>query len=137
MEYFTVKEQWKTILFLPLSTSCLFFTGCAVEPDSQPEVHSFLLTQLHQNFVEGGLSLGFDLDHRISDDQDAMGCHQMDFEDVEGNQGIDNGYGTLLPLLEASEVDVFGNLLEDGFSNEIPTPSAPEPPLNENDGALH
>ena len=120
MDYFISKHRCECTLLTLFCFASPFFMGCtAQENPSGSEVHSFLLTELYQNFVEDGVSIGFNLDHRISDETDPQGCYQSDFVDPQGKQGIDNGYGSLLPFFEASEVDVYGNLLEDGFTNEV------------------
>lgn len=50
-----------------------------------------------------GVSTGFDLDGRVSDDYDDMGCGIEDYTDPEGTTGIDNGFARLLPALELTE----------------------------------
>jgi len=86
---------------------------------AKESVQSFLITTLYHLYAEDGISPGFDLDNHISDGTSAEGCYQADFMDPEGEPGIDNAYGSLLPYFEASELEAGENLLEDGFSNEI------------------
>lgn len=48
-----------------------------------------------------GISLGFDLDDRVSDRSDGESCRQRDFVAPDGTEGIDNAFARLLPLIEA------------------------------------
>lgn len=49
---------------------------------------------------EGGVSLGFDLDGRISDRSDRESCGQADFVTPDGEAGVDNAFANVLPLIE-------------------------------------
>jgi len=50
-----------------------------------------------------GVSAGFDLDERTSDEADAGGCGIADLESPEGGLGIDNSFASVLPALELTE----------------------------------
>ncbi len=47
-----------------------------------------------------GIADGLDLDGRVSGKDDAASCHQQDFTAPDGTPGIDNQFGTLLPIIE-------------------------------------
>lgn len=47
-----------------------------------------------------GVSLGFDLDDRISDPGDRESCGQSDYVGPDGAEGIDNAFSQVLPLIE-------------------------------------
>jgi len=49
---------------------------------------------------ESGVSIGFDLDGRVSDRSDADSCYQADFVSPDGAEGIDNAFAMVLPLIE-------------------------------------
>ena len=48
-----------------------------------------------------GISLGHDIDQRVSDNSDAQGCRQTDLTSPDGQEGIDNQFAKILPLVEA------------------------------------
>jgi len=49
---------------------------------------------------DGGVSLGFDLDDRLSDRTDGESCRQQDFTTPDGDEGIDNAFANVLPIIE-------------------------------------
>lgn len=49
---------------------------------------------------DDGVSLGFDLDGRISDRRDRESCSQPDFVTPDGEPGIDNALAWVVPLIE-------------------------------------
>ncbi len=51
--------------------------------------------------VSGERTFGFDLDGRVSDDRDPLGCFSADQIGFDGTRGIDNLLGRELPLLES------------------------------------
>lgn len=53
--------------------------------------------------ADSGVSPGFDLDGRVSNANDRLGCKIQDFVSPEGEEGVDNGFGRLLPTLELTE----------------------------------
>ena len=48
---------------------------------------------------EDGELDGFDIDGRVSDEDDAAGCNRPDFESAEGRKGVDNQSSILMQLL--------------------------------------
>ena len=65
---------------------------------------------------EGSVSDGFDLDGRVSDEDDPEGCYQPDLVSPEGEEGIDNAFSGLLPLLAATEARVIETLIQDSVN---------------------
>ena len=65
---------------------------------------------------DGAVSDGFDLDGRVSDEDDAEGCYQPDLVSPEGEEGIDNAFAGLLPLLAATEARVIETLIQDSVN---------------------
>ncbi|NOY91450.1 MAG: hypothetical protein GXP55_09590 [Deltaproteobacteria bacterium] len=58
-----------------------------------------------------GVSSGYDLDTRVSDDTDPAGCYQPDFTSPSGTPGIDNQFAVLAPSLEsAAGVDLAASI---------------------------
>ena len=49
---------------------------------------------------DDGVSLGFDLDGRISDRSDRESCGQPDYTSPDGEEGIDNALALVVPLIE-------------------------------------
>ncbi|MEZ4461225.1 MAG: hypothetical protein R3E66_16200 [bacterium] len=60
-----------------------------------------VVTELMFVGATGNVTVGLDLDGRVSDRQDASSCRQADFVDADGNTGIDNQFARLLPALES------------------------------------
>ena len=48
-----------------------------------------------------GVSLGVDIDQRVSSGDDAQSCFRSDLVSPEGEEGIDNQFAKILPLVEA------------------------------------
>jgi hypothetical protein len=65
---------------------------------------------------EGNLSRGFDLDGRVSDTDDPEGCFQADLVTPEGQEGIDNAFAGLLPILATTEARVVETLIQDSVN---------------------
>lgn len=60
------------------------------------------LVGVHRESFDGR-SRGIDLDGRISDETDDLGCNQEDWEDpLDGERGVDNTLALLAPTLEAA-----------------------------------
>lgn len=64
-----------------------------------------------------GHAPGFNLDGKVSDDQDADTCNQSDFVSPTGEQGIDNQFATLVPLIEATGISAVEKLLQSSIEN--------------------
>ena len=56
-----------------------------------------VVTELMFVGATGNVTIGLDLDGRVSDRQDVVSCRQADFVDADGNSGIDNQFARLLP----------------------------------------
>jgi len=91
-------------------------TGCFGSPTPPPRcvdhgpvsasgamlVSERLILLDHLTFAEQaslGITDGLDLDHRVSDDTDALSCFQADFTSPTGALGIDNQFTSILPQL--------------------------------------
>ena len=48
-----------------------------------------------------GVSLGVDIDQRVSSGDDAQSCFRSDLVSPDGEEGIDNQFAKILPLVEA------------------------------------
>lgn len=83
-----------------------FLLGCTTGPATEtfppPCVESETLTigSLLVEPVDDEYVRGVDLDARASDERDARGCFQEDFEDPDGS-AVDNNFGTLAATIEA------------------------------------
>ncbi|MEY3013408.1 MAG: hypothetical protein RIT45_2143 [Pseudomonadota bacterium] len=59
-----------------------------------------------------GVAPGFDLDGKISDTDDASTCGKGDLRSPDGEQGIDNEFAKLVPLVEASGIGALEGLIQ-------------------------
>ena len=48
-----------------------------------------------------GISLGDNIDQQVSDGQDPSSCYQSDLSSPDGEEGIDNQFAKIIPLIEA------------------------------------
>lgn len=87
-----------------------------VECDGKGDSLTLVTRKLTFGRVEDGISPGFDLDGRISDDNDAEGCNVEDFTSPDGVPGIDNSIAALLPVLEQTEAAVLEPLVQDSIN---------------------
>ena len=79
-----------------------------LEQCSQVEpTHLSVITEAWFARIENGVSRGADLDG------DGPNCGHEDFVDPEGNPGIDNAFGALLPLLDLTEFTAVEVYLQD------------------------
>lgn len=62
--------------------------------------------------IEDGVSDGFDLDDADSEIGGPTGCGKGDFLGPDGEAGIDNAFGSLLPALEATEFSAAEPLID-------------------------
>jgi len=80
----------------------------ALEQCSQVDpTHLSVITEAWFARIENGVSTGADLDG------DGPNCGHEDFVDPEGNAGIDNAFGALLPLLDLTEFTAVEVYLQD------------------------
>lgn len=82
-----------------------------------------------------GVTEGFDLDGVVSDGDDVAGCGQVDAVDPEGRPGIDNAFATMIPLIESTEAQALGDLVNNSILNgelllllELTEPVDPDAP---------
>ncbi len=59
-----------------------------------------------------GVAPGFDLDGKISGTDDVSTCKKGDLRSPEGEQGIDNEFAKLVPLVEASGIGALEGLIQ-------------------------
>jgi hypothetical protein len=64
-----------------------------------------------------GVTEGFNLDGAVTDAGDASGCGHADLVDDEGNEGIDNAFAGLVPVLLATEASALQDLLAQSIAN--------------------
>ena len=83
-------------------------TADATEQCSRVEPsHLSVITEAWFGRIEDGVSRGADLDG------DEPNCGHQDYVDPEGNAGIDNAFGGLLPLLDLTEFTAVEVYLQD------------------------
>lgn len=81
----------------------------------EPVVSALLFRDLRVASVSDGLSVGFDLDGRVSSDSRPDGCGLADATAPDGTPGIDNGVGSIW----ADFYDVLGASLESLFRDGV------------------
>lgn len=64
----------------------------------------------------GQVSDGFDLDGRVSNEQDLEGCRIGDFTNERGDEGIDNQFARLVPLIEAAGGSALPGLVQSAIN---------------------
>lgn len=84
----------------PILIVLLAAGGCAPSAEAPEPVTSLLRTVDFVREEADGISAGFDLDGRTSDDTDSSGCFIPDFTHPDGTQGIDNRFARILPAIE-------------------------------------
>jgi hypothetical protein len=90
-----------------LAIAAVGLMGCGAGSDDAPsctatgETHAAVLTALaFTRETTKGIRPGFDLDGRVSPEDDPVTCGQDDFVDAEGRPGIDNQLAGLVPDVE-------------------------------------
>ncbi|MCA9540675.1 MAG: hypothetical protein KC620_17370 [Myxococcales bacterium] len=73
-----------------------------IEPTGPQTYVSVARTLKFARIDETGRSWGFDLDARVSTASDREACYQEDFRSPMGDEGVDNQFARLLPLIEAA-----------------------------------
>jgi len=90
--------------------------GCPTEeaPPAEPTTDIAVISHLGFGREEPeGQSVGFDLDERVSDADDADGCGVVDLTHViDGTPGIDNAFAGLLPALELAGAGPLEDLIQ-------------------------
>lgn len=103
-----LRSDWMGLLVSLIATLAL---GCAPHDaddssdgavdracDEPEKTQVAIITEMRFARVEdNNLSWGADLD------QSSLGCGVDDFTDPEGNTGVDNSFGTMIPILELTE----------------------------------
>jgi len=104
----------------PPSATCV--EGDPLPPSDAPALSRRLILLDHLTFALEEPTLvadGIDLDCRVSDGHDELGCRQVDMVTAGGAEGIDNQFTRLMPLLSAiAETDVVQLQLD---ASEAPT----------------
>ncbi len=80
-------------------------------PDAQ-QLH-WVIDSLHFARVTDGVSDGFDLDGLTSTGAGTDGCGRADFTSPDGEPGIDNAFGEVMPALENTEFVAAEALIND------------------------
>ena len=62
-----------------------------------------------------GVTPGFDLDGRISEADDILGCNKPDLVSPDGVPGIDSAFSGLVPVLEQTEAAAVEGLVQDSI----------------------
>lgn len=65
----------------------------------------------------GNISVGVDLDNRVSGRTDFQGCRKVDFTSPDGTPGIDNQFGTLMPAMELTALGAMETLIQTAMNN--------------------
>jgi len=88
-------------------------------PIEEPEPQVAIVSQLGFGREEPeGHSVGFDLDGRISDEDDVDGCGVVDLTHAQtGEEGIDNAFAGLLPALELAGAGPLEDLIQASVTN--------------------
>lgn len=94
----------RSILLLPLIVACAEPDASTDAVDSDPEVREpeatvVLMSQVGFVGAEGTESDGFDLDDVVTAGGDPTGCGKPDATATDGTPGIDNAFGSLLPII--------------------------------------
>jgi len=87
-----------------------------IDCDGEGDSLTLVTRKLTFGRAEDGVSPGFDLDDRVSDGNDALGCNVADYTSPEGTPGIDNSIAALLPVLEQTEAAVLEPLVQDSIN---------------------
>ncbi len=85
-------------------------------PPVCPSEHA-VVSALRFGRIDDGVSPGFDLDGVASSSGDGTGCGKADLVDPSGVVGVDNAFGALLPVLEATEAAALEPLVQDFINN--------------------
>ena len=86
---------------------------CDGESDSQVMVMRMIT---FERATDDGVSDGFDLDHRVSVAGDPKGCFVADYVNFEGDEGIDNGFAQILPVLDLTEAAAVEPLIQSSIN---------------------
>jgi hypothetical protein len=93
-------------------------TDAPAQPAPEMSHETVLIRSL--DFVgvaDDGTVEGFDLDGRVSDDDDDEGCGHADGVDAAGREGIDNSFASLVPVIQSTEAQALGDLVQQSILN--------------------
>ena len=115
MGFLTLRSECTLILCCAVLSACssgkqgsVESVEDAIEQCSRVDpTHLSVITEAWFGRIENGVSPGADLDG------DGANCGHEDFVDSEGNSGIDNAFGALLPLLDLTEFTAVEVYLQD------------------------
>ncbi|MEE2829165.1 MAG: hypothetical protein VX498_08250 [Myxococcota bacterium] len=102
----TEQPLFLTLVFVSLITACGDPASC-----EDSERQAWVVSALDGAPIEGDVSVGFDLDNRVSDASDPLGCQVVDLVHPDGTPGIDNAMGKILPALDSVGGEAVGNLV--------------------------
>ncbi len=98
--------------------------GPTTEPDPMAELcggtgrrYGFVVSQILFARETAGVSMGLDLDGRVSDFRDAEGCFHPDLVGPDGTPGIDNSFATLMPALDQIGGDAIEGLVQQAVNS--------------------
>ncbi len=88
--------------------------GSALPPDdcSTGDSYFYVVNILDIAKEMDGVSAGYNLDDRVSDVTDDLGCNKDDFTSPDGVEGVDNAMAILLPILGTIAGDISGTIQE-------------------------
>jgi len=81
------------------------------------ETQVAVLTRVAFARIEDGVTRGYDLDEDETDAGEPWGCGIQDFVDAEGNTGIDNAFGQVIPALESTQAVVLEDLILESINS--------------------
>jgi hypothetical protein len=96
-----------------LSVSCDTDASACGEGSGRLVPRTFVVARLSFAVAEEpGIIEGFDLDHRVSDLEDDVSCHQMDAVDPDGRPGVDNALAELFRVVHALVGNAIDGLIQ-------------------------
>lgn len=104
--------------------STVWLAACATEPGPALDecaaggaTLAFLMSEVVFVGSEDGVSEGFDIDERTSDEYDDLGCEIEDYTSPDGTPGIDNAFAQILPYLSLTEAVALEPLIADAIQS--------------------
>lgn len=76
----------------------------------------FVVSELEFVGEEGGVTRGFDVDGYVSNGTDPNGCRKVDLVDPEGNEGVDNQFAYILPIIENTGGQALPGLIQNAIN---------------------
>ncbi|HRI63254.1 MAG TPA: hypothetical protein PK156_03430 [Polyangium sp.] len=107
-----------------LVVASVFLAGCGEDGPSADELscttgstHAAVLTALAFTIAENDVAPGFNLDDRVSTNEDYLSCGKADFVDPDGVPGIDNRLAALIPVIKAQVGDAVDGLVQGAIND--------------------